>query len=238
MHQHLMPSMPDYQLRIPRSIQFLILIGAMGGILGLFLFWENQPLLATLLVIFALLVGLIGAALFVITNPQGRARALQQMIQAVNWRGSEQVLDVGCGNGIVLLAAAKHLTTGKATGIDIWVEGSGEQSAQNLRKNAALEGVAERVDLQEVDARKMPFANASFDVVFASLSLHHMGDSADRQHAAGEMLRVLKPGGTILIYDILPIANQAAHTLRDLGASRAERLDGFLVRTLRIQKPL
>ena len=160
------------------------------------------------------------------------------MIHAVNWLGSEQVLDVGCGNGIVLLAAAKHLTTGKATGIDIWVEGSGEQSAQILCKNAALEGVAERVDLQEVDARKMPFADASFDVVFASLSLHHMGDNSDRQRAASEMLRVLKPGGAILIYDVLPIANQVAHMLRELGASRAERLDGFVVRTLRIQKPL
>lgn len=238
MHQPLVPTMPDYQLRIPRALHVLILIGALGGISGVFLVLENQPLLASLLLIFALLVGLIGAALFVITDPKGRARALQQMIQAVNWRGSEQVLDVGCGNGIVLLAAAKHLTTGQATGIDIWVEGSGEQSAENLRRNAALEGVADRVDLQEVDARQMPFADASFDVVFASLSLHHVGDSADRQRAAREMLRVLKPGGTILIYDILPIANQAAHTLRDLGASRAERLDGSLVRTLRIQKPL
>ena len=237
MHQHLMPSMPDYHLRIPRSTQLLILLGAMGGILGIFLLWENQPLLAILLLIFALLVGLIGAALFIVTNPQGRARALQQMIHAVNWRGSEQILDVGCGNGIIMLAAAKHLTTGKATGIDIWVEGSGDQSAQTLRQNAALEGVADRIDLQEVDARKMPFADASFDVIFASLSLHHMGSKDDRQRAASEMLRVLKPGGSILIYDILPIANQVMHLLRDLGAGHVERLNGFLMRTVRIQKP-
>ena len=126
---------------------------------------------------------------------------------------------------------------GKATGIDIWVEGSGEQTAQSLRKNAALEGVADRVDLQEVDARKMPFPDASFDVVFASLSLHHVGNGADRKQAASEMMRVLKPGGVILIYDILPIANGVAHTLRNLGASDIRRLSGLLVRTLRIQKP-
>jgi len=140
---------------------------------------------------------------------------------------------------IVLLSAAQHLTAGKgkALGIDIWVDASGDQTAQNFWKNAALEGVADRVDLQQVDARKMPFIDASFDVIFASLSLHHMGTAADRQQAVREMLRVLKPGGSILIYDILPIANGAAHTLRDLGANKIDRLSGSLVQTLRIQKP-
>jgi len=238
MHQHLLPSMPDYQLKIPRSLQILILIGAMGGILGVFLLIENQALLASLLLIGAVVIGVIGATLMVVINPQGRERARQQMIDSVQWNGSEQVFDVGCGNGIVLLAAAQHLTPGKgkALGIDIWVEASGEQNAQTLRKNAALEGVTDRVELQSVDARKMPFADASFDVIFASLSLHHMGDGADRQHAAAEMLRVLKPGGVILIYDILPIASGAAKTLRGLGASDVRRLSGGFMRTLRIQK--
>ncbi len=238
MHQHLLPSMPDYQLKIPRSLQILILIGAMGGILGVFLLIENQALLASLLLIGAVVIGGIGTTLMVVINPQGRERARQQMIDAVQWNGSEQVLDVGCGNGIVLLAAAQHLTPGKgkALGIDIWVEGSGEQNAQTLRKNAALEGVTDRVELQSVDARKMPFADARFDVIFASLSLHHMGDSADRKHAATEMLRVLKPGGIILIYDLLPIAVGTAHMLLELGASEAHGLSGIFMRTVRIQK--
>ncbi|MEO8397776.1 MAG: class I SAM-dependent methyltransferase [Chloroflexota bacterium] len=239
MHHHSLPTLPDYQLKVPRTLQLLILAGALVGIFSFFLFLESQPLLASLLLVVALVIGGAGLLLFIIIDPQGRQRAQQQMIGAVNWNGAEQVLDVGCGNGIVTLAAAQHLTAGKgkALGIDIWVESSGDQTAQTFWKNAALEGVKDRVDLQQVDARRMPFAEASFDVIFASLSLHHMGTAADRQQAAREMLRVLKPGGSILIYDVLPIANGAAHTLRDLGADKADRLSGMLMRTLRIQKP-
>src|SRR5579862_8895063 len=101
MHQRLLPSMPDYQLRVPRSIPVVLVIGALSGILGVFLIEEGQPVLAVVFLV---------VALFVITNPNGRERALEHMIGAVDWRGSEQVLDVGCGNGIVMLAAARHLT--------------------------------------------------------------------------------------------------------------------------------
>ena len=238
MHHHVLPTLPDYQLKVPRSLQLLILFGALIAILSFFLFLEQQPLMASLLLIAALLIGGIGLLLYTIIDPHGRQRAQRQMIAAVDWTGSEQVLDVGCGNGIVTHAAAQHLApgSGKAIGIDIWVESSGEQTEQNFWKNAALEGVTDRVDLQQVDARRMPFEDARFDVIFASLSLHHVGSAADRQQAAREMLRVLKPGGTILIYDILPIANGAAATLRDLGGGKAERLGGSLMQTLRIRR--
>ncbi|MBI1255841.1 MAG: methyltransferase domain-containing protein [Chloroflexi bacterium] len=238
MHHHVLPTLPDYQLKVPRSLQLLVLFGALIGIFSFFLFLEQQPLIASLLLIAALVIGGIGLLLYTIIDPRGRQRAQQQMIAAVAWTGSEQVLDVGCGNGIITHAAAQHLLVGKgkATGIDIWVESSGDQTAPNFWKNAALEGVTERVDLQPVDARRMPYADATFDVIFASLSLHHMGTAADRQQAAGEMLRVLKPGGSILIYDILPIASGAARTLRGLGASKIDRLGGGIMRTLRIQK--
>lgn len=230
--------MPDYQLKVSRHLQFLPLLGVAAAVVGGLLFAQGQRLPAIVLLVVAFLIGMLQFALSMILNRSGRERARRQMIAAVDWRGSEQVLDVGCGNGIILLAAAQKLTPGqgKAMGIDIWVEGSGEQNARNLRTNAVLEGVADRVELQEVDARQMPFADASFDVIFASLSLHHMGNSADRQRATREMLRVLRPGGTILIYDAWPIANAAAQTLRDLGAGDVQRLGGFFVRTLRIRR--
>jgi arsenite methyltransferase len=36
------------------------------------------------------------------------------------WRTDEQILDMGCGRGAVLLMAASFLNEGKATGVDIW----------------------------------------------------------------------------------------------------------------------
>src|SRR5579871_4784664 len=132
MHQMQLPFTPDYQLKIPRSLQILLVIGAICALSAIILFWIGQALPAVILLLFALITGVIGGLLYLVTDPRGRERARQQMIAAVGWRGSEQVLDVGCGNGTILLSAAQHLTAGqgKATGIDIWVEGSGEQSMQ------------------------------------------------------------------------------------------------------------
>src|SRR5699024_7150603 len=87
----------------------------------------------------------------------------------------EKVLEVGCGRGLVLNAAAQRLTTGKAVGIDLWNER--DQSGNHpdaTRKNAAIEGVAEKVEIITGDARHIPFANNTFDVVVSSLAIHNI----------------------------------------------------------------
>src|SRR5262245_23242593 len=50
----------------------------------------------------------------------GKIRSRESLLQRITWTGQERVLDVGCGRGLMLIGAAKRLTTGKATGIDIW----------------------------------------------------------------------------------------------------------------------
>jgi cyclopropane fatty-acyl-phospholipid synthase-like methyltransferase len=55
----------------------------------------------------------------------------------VPWKGDEAVRDVGCGHGLMLVGAARRLTTGKATGIDIW-------QAEDLTGNRPA--VRERLD--------------------------------------------------------------------------------------------
>ncbi len=78
------------------------------------------------------------------------------------WTGEEILLDVGCGRGLMLLGAARRLTTGHAVGIDLWRdEDQAENSPEALEANARLEGVADRIRIDTGDARQLPYPNAT-----------------------------------------------------------------------------
>ena len=132
-------------------------------------------------------------------------------------RGDERVLDVGCGLGLFLIGAAKRLSTGRAVGIDKWQQEdlSGNNAAGTL-SNAMIEGVADKVEVHTGDARKLPFADASFDVVLSSMALHNIYNAGERQTAVREIARVLASGGRVLIVDVRHTRQYAA-TLRDAG---------------------
>ncbi|HEV7921073.1 MAG TPA: class I SAM-dependent methyltransferase [Thermoanaerobaculia bacterium] len=133
----------------------------------------------------------------------GKVRGREALLDQLQWSGSEQVLDVGCGRGLFLIGAAKRLTGGSATGIDIWQSEdlSGNRPDATL-ENARLEGVADRVKVETADMRKLPFPDASFDTVVSSVAIHNLYAAADRAKAIAEIARVLKPGGQVLIDDI------------------------------------
>ncbi|HKO56545.1 MAG TPA: class I SAM-dependent methyltransferase [Thermoanaerobaculia bacterium] len=133
----------------------------------------------------------------------GKVRGREALLDQLTWTGGEQVLDVGCGRGLMLIGAAKRLTTGMATGVDIWQaeDLSGNRPDATL-ENARLEGVAERVEVETADMRKLPFPDASFDKVVSSVAIHNLYEASDRAKAIAEIARVLKPGGEVLIDDI------------------------------------
>ena len=133
----------------------------------------------------------------------GKFRARDALLDSIPWSGNERVLDVGCGHGLLLLAAAKRLRGGRATGIDLWSQkDQAANSAQATRRNAELEGVADRVEIMDGDARRLPFADATFDVVLSSLAIHNIEDRDERATAIREMVRVLVPDGYVGIIDI------------------------------------
>ena len=87
-------------------------------------------------------------------------------------------------------------------GIDLW----SQEDLTNNRKsttlaNAEAEGVADRVDIVDGDMRKMPFADSTFDVVMANLSIHNIYNREERRGAIGEIVRVLKPNGKVALMD-------------------------------------
>jgi SAM-dependent methyltransferase len=225
---------PDYRFNIPSPVAVALVAGSISAMIGIYCLYERRFLLGVIFLLLAGLVGLFRFALFLITDPKRRNMARDRMV-TIPWTGAEQILDVGCGNGLVLLAAAKQLEAGKgkATGIDIWNEMAGRQCAQALRKNAKLEGVADRIEMREADARNMPFEKSTFDVVFASLSLHHAGGRQGIRQVVTEMKRVLKPGGVILIYDLFPATTLATRVLRQFGLKKFQMLSGGLLHVLR-----
>ncbi len=133
----------------------------------------------------------------------GKVREREKLLDYISWTGAERVLDVGCGRGLMLIGAAKRLSTGKATGIDIWQaeDLSGNRPEATLQ-NAEREGVAERVEVRTADMRKLPFPDASFDAVVSCAAIHNLYQAADREQAIREIARVLAPGGQAVIDDI------------------------------------
>ena len=112
--------------------------------------------------------------------------------EAVDLRPGQRVLDVACGNGNASLAAARRFCD--VSSID-YVPALLEQG----RERAKAEGLA--VDFSEGDAEAIPFPDASFDVVLSTLGAMF---APDQEKAAGELLRVCKPGGRIGMANWVP----------------------------------
>jgi arsenite methyltransferase len=130
--------------------------------------------------------------------------------------GDERLLDIGCGRGAVLMTAARRLPRGRAVGVDLWR--SRDQSgnrAEATRRNAVLEGVDDRVEVATGDMTDLPFPDGSFNVVVSMTAVHNVGrDRVDR--AIDEAVRVLRPGGRLLIADIR-FTRRYEQRLRELG---------------------
>jgi arsenite methyltransferase len=130
--------------------------------------------------------------------------------------GDERLLDIGCGRGAVLMTAARRLPRGRAVGVDLWrVRDQSGNCAEATCRNAMLEGVAGRVDVETGDMTDLAFPDGSFDVVVSMTAVHNVGrDRVDR--AIDEAVRVLRPGGRLLIADIR-FTRRYEQRLRELG---------------------
>ena len=172
----------------------------------------------------------------------GKLHLRDKIIRSISWRGDERVLDLGCGHGLMLLAAAKRLTRGCAIGIDVWSQvDQADNSPEATLENARLEKVFDRIELTNADARKIPFADNSFDVILSSFAIHNLEHAQDRVQVMQEVARVLRPGGQLAIADIRH-TDQYENVLRTFGWTEVRRwFPNFLfvipTRVLRARKP-
>jgi ubiquinone/menaquinone biosynthesis C-methylase UbiE len=108
-----------------------------------------------------------------------------QLVRFARVRAGDGVLDVACGTGVVAITAARQ--GAHVTALDLTPE-----LLTRAKENAAIANVS--IDLHEGDVEKLPFEDDEFDVVLSQFG-HMFAPRPDV--AIGEMLRVLRPGGTI-----------------------------------------
>ena len=167
----------------------------------------------------------VAAGYFYSTGP-GKLSVWKGLLDDLDLRGDEHVLDIGCGRGAVLISAAHRLPRGRATGADIWrLRDQTGNSQAAAERNAMVEGVSERVEFADADARDLPFPPGSFDVVLSNLTFSNIRGSEQRARALREAIRVLRPGGRMRVVD--ERADRYAPVLQGAGCVDVEvrRLD-------------
>jgi ubiquinone/menaquinone biosynthesis C-methylase UbiE len=120
-----------------------------------------------------------------------RRRAFRSLAVASQARSGDRILDVGCGTGYFARMLVEVVgPLGAVVGVD---------AAPEMVAHAALRSRSVSNCTFDVgNAAALSFPDSSFDIVVSSLTMHHLA-AADQLKAVGEMRRVLRPGGKLLI---------------------------------------
>lgn len=124
---------------------------------------------------------------------RGRAATLE-LARAAGLDANKRVLDVGSGVGGTSRCLAKEFGC-RVTGIDLT-----DEYCRAAAMLSAKVGLTDLVDFRQGDATALPFADGEFDVVWTE---HVAMNIPDKPRLYKEMYRVLKPGGTLAVYDVL-----------------------------------
>lgn len=141
------------------------------------------------------------AGVFLHTTLRGKLRIWPRELDRAGLAGDERLLDLGCGRGAVLIEAARRLPAGRAVGVDLWTADQSGNRPEVTLANAVAAGVADRVAVHTADLTALPFPDAAFDVVTSAMAIHNIRSSEGRRQALDEAVRVLRPGGRLLIAD-------------------------------------
>ncbi len=209
----------DYELTVPQKFQHIGLMGIIVIIASAIWTAANPSGYGVIGVGVGIVLTLPAVITYVVTRSlfSRRFQLRDGIVEHAALRGDEQILDVGVGSGITLFGLAKKLTTGKGIGIDIYDPNSGGGTEEIFWKNARREGLTDKVELKNMDARKMTFGNGTFDVIVSTFAFHHVGNEAERRKAAQEIVRVLKPGGKVFVYDAAFAVKELEQVMREAG---------------------
>jgi ubiquinone/menaquinone biosynthesis C-methylase UbiE len=129
---------------------------------------------------------------------------LRLLVALSGAKPSDRVLDVACGPGLLTLAFAEACA--EVRGID-----ATDALLERARAEAARRGRT-HVQFARGDVNHLDLGDAGFDVVSCRAAFHHFPDPA---RVLGEMARVTKPGGTLLVADMLGSEDPATARAHD-----------------------
>jgi arsenite methyltransferase len=208
---------PDYGIDAPVMQRNMAILGAV--LVALLFLWPSVGVYA----VWPGATFLLAALWLRLGSRFGKPKLAQALLDRIPWKGDEEVLDVGCGHGLLTILAAKRLKAGRAVGVDVWREFDQAQNRpEKVLENAKIEGVGRLVEVKDGDARELPFADATFDVVLSSWAIHNIAVGTGRERAVAEMLRVLKPGGWLGMLDI-ECVGECREVLARAGARNLQR---------------
>jgi SAM-dependent methyltransferase len=128
-------------------------------------------------------------------------------------QGNEVVLDVGAGSGYFSLPIARKLTTGKVICLDL-----SEEMLQRLEQKAEQKGLKNRIHIVKGEASSSGLEGESVDVVISNGVFHELSSP---EAVLGEMLRVLRPSGWVVLTDF-----RDTRIGRWIGATHREEAHG------------
>jgi SAM-dependent methyltransferase len=134
-----------------------------------------------------------------LTRVLGMPPAYDMLVAQAELFAGARVLDIGCGTGNLTIRARRAESAVQITGID-----PDPRALEKARKKAP------GVTFERGYAQELPFADGSFDRVLSSMMLHHL-DPEMRRAALGEAYRVLRPGGSVHIVDVVGRHLSVAH---------------------------
>lgn len=153
---------------------------------------------------------------------------IQELVIAnIDWQGKGKVLDIGCGNAPLTIKLARKYPQAEIIGMDYWGK-NWDYSMQVCTANAGIAGVEKQVIFRQGSASKLPFEDASFDLVVSNLVFHEVQDVKDKRVSIQEALRVLKPGGIFVFQDLFLLTpyygtpEALLNTIRQWGISEVE----------------
>lgn len=149
---------------------------------------------------------------------------LVQMLTAAALSGQEVILDAGSGAGHTALAFAPQAA--RVVSVDL-----SAAMLEQGRRLAAERGIG-NVEFRQADVERLPLPDATFDLITSRYSAHHWPHPAA---ALAEFGRLLRPGGRLLLADIVSFADctldtylQALEVVRDPSHVRDHRIDEWL----------
>jgi SAM-dependent methyltransferase len=168
------------------------------------------------------------ATVYVHTARRGRFLVWSEVLGGLNLVGDERVLDLGCGRGAVTTLAAARVPRGSVLGVDSFRARSRLTSSRGgtedaiARRNASLEGVADRVAFVQADLTRLNLDGNSFDLVVSGLGLSTVPDAEGRRAALEEAVRVTRPDGRLVLADVRH-TDEYVEQLTELGCVQVEQ---------------